>query len=76
MAQFFHDKTVVCSAYSNNLKHYEKRLQQKILPFRSSPCQMFIKREFKTHRKTNVPKSLFDEVGSFLQPASLLKQRR
>ena len=36
MAQFLHGKTAVCSVYRKTLKHFEKRLLQKILFFRSS----------------------------------------
>ena len=70
MAQFVHRKTVVkVFVYSENLKHYEKRFQQKILLFRSSRSQMFIKNfpseSLKTHEKTSVPESLFDPVAGF-----------
>ena len=43
MAQFVHGKTIIIFVYSENLEHYEKRLQQKILLFSSSRYQMFIK---------------------------------
>ena len=44
-SQFLHWKTIVCSVYSKNLKHCEKRLQ-KILFSWSSRSQMFIKKFF------------------------------
>ena len=40
-----HAKTVICSD-SKNVKHYEKRLLQKILFFRGSRSQMFIRKVF------------------------------
>ena len=43
MTQFVHGKTTRLFNYSENLKHYEKRLQQKIFLFRSSRSQIFIK---------------------------------
>ena len=42
MPQLFHDKVVVYSVY--NLKYYENRLLQKILFFRGSRSQMFMKK--------------------------------
>ena len=46
MVQFFHNKTAICSVYSKNLKHYEKRLLQKILFFKGSHSKIFIKKVF------------------------------
>ena len=39
MAQLLHGKTVVCSVYSKILRHYKKRLLQKILFFRGIRSQ-------------------------------------
>lgn len=40
LVQFLHGKTVACSFYSKNLKHYKKRLLQNVLLFRGSRPQM------------------------------------
>ena len=57
--------------YSKNLKDYEKRLKQKMLLFRCTRSQMFIKKIFlkflKPHRETTVPEFLFDEVSDVMR---------
>ena len=70
MAQLLHGKTVVCSVYSKILRHYKKRLLQKILFFRGIRSQKVFLRRI---RKIPVPESLFDEVAGF-QSATLLKR--
>ena len=46
MAQFLQGKTVACSVFGKNLKHFEKRLLKMILFWRSCCFQMFIKEVF------------------------------
>ena len=70
MAQLLHGKTVVCYVYSKILRHYKKRLLQKILFFRGIRSQKVFLRRI---RKIPVPESLFDEVAGF-QSAALLKR--
>ena len=67
MFRNFRGHIFVCFVYSKNLKHYEKRLQQAAVPdgYKKRSSLEFLK----THRKTPLPESLFDEVVGF-QPAT------